>query len=1131
MLRQLGSSLWCLGAALVSLSLQPPPDRPSINQRFPVDERSISPPSITKPIHDCARAVHVAGFISKAIVKVQANGVEVGSGSSKFADLDVMLTRAVHLNEKITATQSVGPVTSDPSDAVTVDKYPNLTTPVVSKEVFACGRVAPVENLVASTRVEVSDLSAPGAPVVGTTEATRTVAYVPTSSLVQGHNIQAVQVACPADPARIESPKSSAVPVKAAPTPMPKPTVGKGFVEGSEVLVGHGLLPGAEVEFKAGSIVISSGRFATGADTWFPLDVPVPAGNPPITARQKLCVWSPPSAAVFPERDLPKPVLGSACEGSRIVAIDRTMPGANVVLFRRAAGAGTPLPAGYGGGVPGTLMLHVGKGVTLQGGDVITAVQYIGNTVSPVSDEVRVGCGGGFNVVTQHNDNYRTGSYLAESTLLPDAVLSHGMEQAFVTGLEGAITTQPLYVRELQFRNGGANVVFIGSSNNIMYAIHATNGNIIWRHPFVDPEPRRSFARGVDRTPVIDVAANRMYVLFHTSAKAAAPDGKDYKVPGMDSTFWLVALDLRDGRELLRRRVSGWVYRKNGERLDFEPANHVSHPALLLDHGSVYIAFGSQAAAEADEPYLSKFHGWVMRYRAADLAPQSVFCTSPNADGRINKFNPKATAPGSGIWQGGGGLAADPDGNTYFLTGNGRADIPNALYGDAFVKLTPSGSTLVPAGFVPSPPVDPDPDHLELQDADLGSGGAMVIPGLNFVIGGGKTGWMYLLNRTTMQLQQRLTAATNLRTNRRLDGGPTAWKDGPHLHGSPTMWVRDDARFLYVWGEKDVLRQYQLSNTTGQFTQVNQATVVALEETMPGGQLSVSAAGGRRRTGVVWATLPAANENWPMRTRIYAFDADDLKPLWDDEFGKSAHWPAPTIADAMVYLGTGDGKLVAYKLGPERNRTKWDPTLVGPAVKVPPKPRCLSCHTAPALTELQKLWPLEKRFKNEAAMRMLPAIALRRSSPPAGVTQRMTLEGNGLQSYRAERASRGSARLQWVRADTTADLIVADETGARTDKTSQPASVRLERGGVWVADGTRVASRLEKTTRDPEGRAVPWMLFRIARPAERGTLAGMKYIQAIKTHGGRPPDRAPARAGEIVRVPFFAEYWAYGDMK
>src|SRR5260370_11518660 len=158
-----------------------------------------------------------------------------------------------------------------PATDVAVQKYAKLTKAVVTSQVYACGRVVRVENLVSSTHVDVTDLNAPGSPVIGTAENTGTVAPVFTSPLVQGHDLRAVQIACPDDPAkRIVSPNSASVSVQANPTHMPKPRVEKGFVEGTEVLFAHDLLPGAEVEFRAGPAVISSGGFANSADNLVP---------------------------------------------------------------------------------------------------------------------------------------------------------------------------------------------------------------------------------------------------------------------------------------------------------------------------------------------------------------------------------------------------------------------------------------------------------------------------------------------------------------------------------------------------------------------------------------------------------------------------------------------------------------------------------------------------------------------------------------------------------------------------------------------------------------------------------------------------------------------------------------------
>ena len=56
-------------------------DEPAIDeQRFRIVDRSdLSPPIVWPPIHECALAVKVSGFISKATITVFADGVPVGT--------------------------------------------------------------------------------------------------------------------------------------------------------------------------------------------------------------------------------------------------------------------------------------------------------------------------------------------------------------------------------------------------------------------------------------------------------------------------------------------------------------------------------------------------------------------------------------------------------------------------------------------------------------------------------------------------------------------------------------------------------------------------------------------------------------------------------------------------------------------------------------------------------------------------------------------------------------------------------------------------------------------------------------------------------------------------------------------
>src|SRR5712692_10604580 len=105
---------------------------PQINAQFPVRESGeLSPPIVAPPIHECAAAVYVYGFVPGATVRVLANGTEVvGNAMPEVGFAEISLTRPLTLSDVITATQTVGTITSAPSyDPVPVGPYPALTTP------------------------------------------------------------------------------------------------------------------------------------------------------------------------------------------------------------------------------------------------------------------------------------------------------------------------------------------------------------------------------------------------------------------------------------------------------------------------------------------------------------------------------------------------------------------------------------------------------------------------------------------------------------------------------------------------------------------------------------------------------------------------------------------------------------------------------------------------------------------------------------------------------------------------------------------------------------------------------------------------------------------------------------------
>ena len=113
-----------------------------------------------------------------------------------------------------------------------------------------------------------------------------------------------------------------------------------------------------------------------------------------------------------------------------------------------------------------------------------------------------------YNVTTQHNDISRTGAYLAEKELTPQAIRDRGLQEKFrllqcnfgtrvfkdtrklnplppgdvQPCLNGPILTQPLYVHSVDFepKHETANAVFVTTQWNWVYAINAQTGAWEW---------------------------------------------------------------------------------------------------------------------------------------------------------------------------------------------------------------------------------------------------------------------------------------------------------------------------------------------------------------------------------------------------------------------------------------------------------------------------------------------------------------------------------------------------------------------------------------------------------------------------------------------------------------------------
>jgi hypothetical protein len=204
---------------------------------------------------------------------------------------------------------------------------------------------------------------------------------------------------------------------------------------------------------------------------------------------------------------------------------------------------------------------------------------------------------------------------------------------------------------------------------------------------------------------------------------------------------------------------------------------------------------------------------------------------------------------------------------------------------------------------------------------------------LTNIVGGGKQGKLYLLDRGKLGGQQQhhflhdelnppiqfFQAAKDWHLTW-LSWIPGLWHAGyHHIHGSPVYW--ESARTgptVYVWPEDDNVRAYRY-NPKMKFN-TKPVTGVSAPHGMPGGFLSISANG--KENGVLWAALPLHDDAFirTVRGTLRAIDAETMALLWssdenepEDYFDFAKNVP-PTIANGKVYLATFSDRVNVYGL-------------------------------------------------------------------------------------------------------------------------------------------------------------------------------------------------------------------------
>jgi hypothetical protein len=490
-------------------------------------------------------------------------------------------------------------------------------------------------------------------------------------------------------------------------------------------------------------------------------------------------------------------------------------------------------------------------------------------------------------VFTYHNDNARDGVNAQEYGLTTTSVKPATFGKLFSCKLDGAVYAQPLWVANVTVSGVKHNLLIAASTHDTVYAFDTdgTACSTIWSKSLLGSGETWVSSNdvscddlvpdiGIVGTPVIDPLSNTIYAV--TKSK----NGSNTIVQRIH------ALDVVTGAEKFGgpTAIAGSV-----NSLSFNPQINNQRAGLALAGGKVYIAWASHCD-------IGPYQGWVFSYNASDLTvTPAIFNPAPHAPTSIE----------SGIWMAGGAPAVDASNNLFLITGNGTFDAnsataPNDDYGDSILKLSTSGGISVSDFFTPS-------DFLSLQsgDTDLGSGGATVLldpssgPNPHLMIGGGKEGILYLLNRDGMGHTGDSGAVQRLSV-------PGA------IFSTPALWNNR----LYVGAAYTSFRLFMFNTSGPQNGMFNSSSASQSSEDygFPGTTPSVSARPDNTN-GIVWALsnnaycTSQAPSCGPAILRAY--DALNLgTELWHsdanaaDTAGNAVKFTVPTVANGKVYVGT-----------------------------------------------------------------------------------------------------------------------------------------------------------------------------------------------------------------------------------
>jgi hypothetical protein len=490
--------------------------------------------------------------------------------------------------------------------------------------------------------------------------------------------------------------------------------------------------------------------------------------------------------------------------------------------------------------------------------------------------------------ITWHYDNMRTGLNPNETTLTTTNVNSTTFGKVGEFAVSGQIDGEILYAGQINIPGVGTkNVIYFGTENDMVYAVDAdsiggSSATVLWSKSLV-PSGELAAApeggcgninpNGITATPVIDRGRNAIYVVAMTMNSTTNTTQYDR----------LHALDLGTGNELFSGPTTilatfpGTGGNIQNGVVTFDAKLHHERAALLDVGGNIFTTWSGQAGD------CGAYSGWVIAYSADTLARAGVLDVSP-------------AATGAGIWNGGGGPAADSAGSVYVTTGNAfgfNPSSPGNNYPNSVLRLTPPSGTITVGDFwTPF-----DTGMLDNEDADLGSASILILPDVvdnssvthHLAVAAGKDGNMYVVNRDNLgqfnSLQNNIVQTILL--------------SGNENFSTPVYFNNT----VYVCPSSNPVKAFPISNAL-----LATAPSTQSAHSFGGTGAVISASSNGITNGIIWALDYSPGV-------LYAYDATNLTHLLyassqaasnrDVTAAIAGHFISPVVANGKVYIGTG----------------------------------------------------------------------------------------------------------------------------------------------------------------------------------------------------------------------------------